>query len=156
VGRRNLSRLVVAAAALAAAAAVVPAGGAAIRWATVVRGVTVGGDADDGAHALIARTRGSARGITVLLARADAERVAAVDFTRFGVVIVRRSFPSCGWSVRVRRLTRNAATLRVSYAVRAPGAGLVVCQALTHGYEVVRVPLASLRGVHVVRPVAVR
>jgi hypothetical protein len=148
--------LVGAAAALAAAAAIVPAGGATIRWETVVRGGTLGGDGDSGAYALMSRTRASARGMSALLTRADADRVTAVDFTRFGVVTVIRSFPSCGWSVHVRGLTRSRATLRVSYAVRAPRKGTVVCQALTHGYEAVRVPLASLRGVHVVRPVAVR
>jgi hypothetical protein len=155
VGRGNVARLVYAAATLAAAAAVVPGGGAAIRWETVVRGGTLGGDGD-GAYALISRTRASARGMAGVLARADADRVTAVDFTRFGVVAVIRSFPSCGWSVHVRSLAPSAATLRVSYAVRAPRKGTVACQALTHGYEVVRVPLASLRGVHVVRPVAVR
>ncbi|HEY3185612.1 MAG TPA: protease complex subunit PrcB family protein [Gaiellaceae bacterium] len=156
MGRGNVARLVGAAAALAAAAAVVPGAGAAIPWETVVRGGTLGGDGDDGAYALMARTRASARGTAELLARADADRVTAVDFRRFGVVTVIRSFPSCGWSVRVRSLTRSGATLRVSYAVRPPQKGTVVCQALTRGYEVVRVPLASLRGVLVVRPVAVR
>jgi hypothetical protein len=156
MGRGNVSRLVCAAAALSAAAAVVPGGAAAIRWETVVRGGTLGSDGENGAYALISRTRASARGMAELMARGDADRVTAVDFNRFGVVTVVRSFPSCGWSVHVRSLARSAATLRVSYAVRAPRKGTVVCQALTHGYEVVRVPLASLRGVHVVRPVAVR
>jgi hypothetical protein len=156
VGRGNLSRLAGAAAAVAAAAAVVSGAGAAIRWETVVRGGTLGGDVDDGAYALMARTRMSARGMAELLALADADRVMAVDFRRFGVVAVIRSFPSCGWSVRVRSLTRSGETLRVSYAVRTPGKDTVVCQSLTHAYEVVRVPLASLRGVHVVRSVTVR
>jgi hypothetical protein len=156
VGRRNVSRLVVAAVALGAAAAVAPGVGAAIRWETVVRGATIGGGGDGRAYALISRTRVSARGMSGMLTRADADRVTAVDFGRFGVVAVARGFPSCGWSVWVRSVTRSGATLRVTYAARAPREGTVVCQSLTRGYEVVRVPLGSLRGVDRARAVAVR
>src|SRR5215208_1790812 len=99
---------------MVAAAALVPAASAAIRWQTVVRGSTLGGDGDNGAYALIARTRAGAVRTSQLLVRADADRVAAVDFSRFGVVIVIRSFRSCGWSVVVRGLTRNGPVLRVS------------------------------------------
>jgi hypothetical protein len=104
---------------------------------------------------MISRTRVSARGMSRMLTPADADRVTAVDFERFGVVTVVRSFPSCGWSVWVRSMTRSGATLRVTYAARPPRKGMVVCQALTRGYEVVRVPLSSLRGVDRVRAVAV-
>jgi hypothetical protein len=156
VGRGDVSRLVVAAAALAAAVAVAPSAAAAIRWETVVRGATLGGDDNSGAYGLLARTRASTRRMGQVLTRADADRVTAVDFTRFGVVTVIRSFPSCGWSVAVRGVTRSGTTIRVSYAVRPPRKGMLVCESLTRGYEVVRVPLASLRGVNTVRPVAVR
>ena len=146
-----------AAVAVCAAAAVVPGVGvgATIRWETVVRGATLGGGGDGGSYALISRTRVAARGMSGMLTRADAERVTAVDFGRFGVVTVVRRFPSCGWSVWVRSVTRTGATLRVTYAARPPRKGMVVCQSLTRGYQVVRVPLPSLRGVDSVRAVAV-
>ena len=146
------------AAAIVAAAA--PASGARaetdLHWETVARGSQLGGDGDNGAYALITRTRASARHLGELIDRASAERAAAVDFGRFGVLTVIRSFPTCGWSVRVRAVTRVRATVRIAYAVLAPRKGTAACQALTRGYEVVRVPLASLRGVSSVRPVAVR
>jgi hypothetical protein len=147
---------VLAAVAVCAAAAVVPRVGAAIRWETVARGATLGGGGDGGSYALISRTRAAARGMSGMLTRADADRVTAVDFGRFGVVTVVRRFPSCGWSVWVRSVTRTGATLRITYAARPPRKGMVVCQSLTRGYEVVRVPLPSLRGLDSVRAVAVR
>jgi len=154
VGRGHVGRLrltLAAAVVFATAAAALPASSA-VSWSTVVRGSRSGGGGD-GADALVARTRAAADAVARRMRAADAIRVRETNFRRFGVAAVVHGFPSCGWSVRIRGVERRGSVLRVSYSARPPVKDDVVCQAATVAYEVVRVPLAQLRGIREAQPV---
>jgi hypothetical protein len=140
-----------AAAAIGATIAGVAGALAAMPWQSVVRGSRIVDS--EGVTTFVARSASDSRAQTRLFRPVDATRVAATDFRRFGVIGVSREFPACAWSVEVRGLVRSGATLTVRYVSRPPRKGIVACQARTLAYEVVRVPLAELRGVRVTRAI---
>jgi hypothetical protein len=137
---------------LASAVVVATADAATLPWQTVLRGSRIV-DAE-GTVAFVARTPATANARLQTARPADARRVAATDFDRFGVVGVLRAFPSCAWSVKVRSVTRSGQTVTVRYTKKPPPKDVMACQARTIAYEVVRVPRAQLDGVRAARAVA--
>jgi hypothetical protein len=112
----------------------------------------LGGDGE-APSALIARTPAQAERLSRLVRSQDRARVAAVNFSSRTIVGVVRGFPTCGYGVALLRVERAGATLRLVYTVHAPPPDVMVCDALTRGYELVTVPRTAVAGVTAVRAV---
>jgi hypothetical protein len=123
-----------------------------VPWTVVAAGSRLGGGVGDSAY--LVRTRVATSALSNVVRPADAERLAAVDLARYAVVAIVAPFPECGWSIRMRALERSGARLRVSFSPQPPARGVLVCQAETRAYVVLRVARSQVAGL--VRAVPVR